>query len=106
MDFGNINLILIGIIVIIGTTIIYLIKPKTAFCSKKYFNKLESIYGNIDKKKTVKLEVLYRYVTGLEYIACHLSTSESADDLLCLALGGHREIIIKQTVKQLDTRPL
>ncbi|HBF5726199.1 TPA: hypothetical protein KOR46_003782, partial [Clostridioides difficile] len=54
MDFGNINLILIGIIVIIGTTIIYLIKPKTDFCSKKYFNKLESIYGNIDKKKTVK----------------------------------------------------
>ncbi len=34
MDFGNINLILIGIIVIIGTTIIYLIKPKTAFVVK------------------------------------------------------------------------
>ncbi|MDY7846072.1 hypothetical protein U0C57_13525 [Clostridioides difficile] len=74
MDFGNINLILIGIIVIIGTTIISLIKPKISFCSEKYFNKLESIYGNIDKKKTVKLELLYRYVTGLEYIAIGLFT--------------------------------
>lgn len=74
MDFGNINLILIGIIVIIGTTIIYLIKPKTAFCSKKYFNKLESIYGNIDRKRTVKLEVLSRYVMGLEYIVIGLFT--------------------------------
>ncbi|MDY7796505.1 hypothetical protein U0G23_18395 [Clostridioides difficile] len=74
MDFGNINLILIGIIVIIGTTIRYLIKHKVGFCNEKYFNKLESKYGNIDKKKTVKLEVLYRYVTGLEYIAIGLFT--------------------------------
>ncbi|HBH1603332.1 hypothetical protein [Clostridioides difficile] len=74
MDFGNINLILIGIIVIIGTTIIYLIKPKTAFCSKKYFNKLESIYGDIDRKRTIKLEVLYRYAISLEYIAIALFT--------------------------------
>ncbi len=86
MDFGNINLILIGIIVIIGTTIIYLIKPKTAFCSKKYFNKLESIYGNIDKKKTVKLEVLYRYVTGFEYIVIGLFTRRLDIAILAIIL--------------------
>ncbi|MCE4929301.1 hypothetical protein LW088_13980 [Clostridioides difficile] len=86
MDFGNINLILIGIIVIIGTTIIYLIKPKTAFCSKKYFNKLESIYGNIDKKKTVKLEVLYRYVTGFEYIAIGLFTKRLDITIIAIIL--------------------
>lgn len=72
MNFGNINLILIGIGIIIGTTIIHLIKPKTSFCSEKYFNKLESMYGNIDRKRTVKLEVLYRYVIGLEDIAIGL----------------------------------
>ncbi|MDN9379185.1 hypothetical protein KLL03_03930 [Clostridioides difficile] len=74
MNFGNINLIIIGVGIIILTTIISLIKPKISFCSEKYFNKLESIYGNIDKKKTVKLELLYRYVTGLEYIAIGLFT--------------------------------
>ncbi|MCC0658507.1 hypothetical protein IC175_18315 [Clostridioides sp. ES-S-0123-01] len=74
MNFWNINLILIGVGIIVLTIIISLIKPKTSFCSEKYFNKLESMYGNIDKKKTVKLEALYRYVTGLEYIAIGLFT--------------------------------
>ncbi|WP_131005310.1 hypothetical protein [Clostridioides difficile] len=86
MDFGNIYLVLIGIAVIIGTTIIYLIKPKTAFCSKKYFNKLESIYGNIDKKKTVKLEILYQYLTGLEYIAIGLFTRRLDITILAIIL--------------------
>ncbi|WP_131036182.1 hypothetical protein [Clostridioides difficile] len=86
MDFGNINLILIGIIVIIGTTIIYLIKPKIGFCNEKYFNKLESKYGNIDRKRTVKLEVLYRYVTGLEYIAIGLFTRRLDITILAIIL--------------------
>ncbi|MCC0654192.1 hypothetical protein [Clostridioides sp. ES-S-0001-03] len=72
MNFGNINLILIGVGIIVLTTIISLIKPKTSFCSEKYFNKLESMYGNIDRKRTVKLELLYRYVIGFEYIAIGL----------------------------------
>ncbi|NMS91397.1 hypothetical protein HGQ85_15865 [Clostridioides difficile] len=72
MNFGNINLIFIGLGIIVLTTIISLIKPKTSFCSEKYFNKLESMYGNIDRKRTVKLEVLYRYVIGFEYIAIGL----------------------------------
>ncbi|UDN56901.1 MULTISPECIES: hypothetical protein [unclassified Clostridioides] len=72
MNFGNINLILIGVGIIVLTTIISLIKPKTSFCSEKYFNKLESMYGNIDRKRTVKLELLYRYVIGFEYIAISL----------------------------------
>ncbi|HFH0185096.1 TPA: hypothetical protein ACGI7I_003428 [Clostridioides difficile] len=74
MKTQNIFLILIGVGIIILTTIIALIKVKIGFCSEKYFNKLKSIYGDIDKKKTVKLEVLYRYVTGLEYIAIALFT--------------------------------
>ncbi|AVD37478.1 hypothetical protein [Clostridioides difficile] len=74
MNFGNINLIIIGVGIIILTTIISLIKPKISFCSEKYFNKLESIYGNIDRKRTVKLEVLSRYVMGLEYIVIGLFT--------------------------------
>lgn len=86
MDFGNINLILIGIIVIIGTTIIYLIKPKTAFCSKKYFNKLESIYGNIDREKVVKLEIFYQYLIGLEYIAIGLFTRRLDITILAIIL--------------------
>ncbi|MCM0744964.1 hypothetical protein NB459_06435 [Clostridioides difficile] len=72
MNFENINLILIGVGIIVLTIIISLIKPKTSFCSEKYFNKLESMYGNIDRKRTVKLEVLYRYVIGFEYIAIGL----------------------------------
>lgn len=74
MDFGNLYLVLIGIAVIIVTTIRYLIKSKTNYCKKKYFNKLESIYGDIDRKRTIKLEVLYRYAISLEYIAIALFT--------------------------------
>lgn len=99
MDFGNINLILIGIIVIIGTTIIYLIKPKTA-CSKKYFNKLESIYGNIDKKKTVKLEVLYRYVTGLEYISIGLFTRRLDITIIAIILVATITVILYYLVRK------
>ncbi|MCC0640306.1 MULTISPECIES: hypothetical protein [unclassified Clostridioides] len=56
MNFWNTYLILIGIGIIILTTTIYLIKYKIVFCSEKYFNKLESMYGNIDKKRIVKNE--------------------------------------------------
>ncbi|MDI6169545.1 hypothetical protein QJK48_19500, partial [Clostridioides difficile] len=69
MDFGNLYLVLIGIAIIIVTTIRYLIKGKTNYCKKKYFNKLESIYGDIDREKVVKLEIFYQYLIGLEYIA-------------------------------------
>ncbi|NMS90530.1 hypothetical protein HGQ85_11365 [Clostridioides difficile] len=72
MSFGNINIILIGIGIIIGTTIRYFIKHKTNFCSEKYFNKLESKYGNIDRKRTIKLEIFYSYLIGFEYIAIGL----------------------------------
>ncbi|KPI51920.1 hypothetical protein KW94_11410 [Clostridioides difficile] len=72
MSFSNINLILIGIGIIIGTTIRYLIKRKTSFCSERYFNKLESKYGNIDRKKTVKLDIFYSYLISFEYITMGL----------------------------------
>ena len=100
MDFGNINLILIGIIVIIGTTIIYLIKPKTAFCSKKYFNKLESKYGNIDRKRTIKLEVLYRYVTGFEYIAIGLFTKRLDITIIAIILVATITVILYYLVRK------
>ncbi|CZR96792.1 MULTISPECIES: hypothetical protein [Clostridioides] len=72
MKIWNTYLILIGIGIIILTTIIFLVKYKIGFCSNEYLDKLELKYGNIDRKKTVKLEVLYRYVIGLEYIAIGL----------------------------------
>ncbi|HFG9628155.1 hypothetical protein [Clostridioides difficile] len=52
----------------IATTIRYLIKGKTNYCNKKYLNKLELKYGNIDKLKATKLEIFYQYLMGLEYI--------------------------------------
>lgn len=76
MNFRNIYLILMGLGIIILTTIISLIEIKIGFCNEKYFNKLESKYGNIDRKRTIKLEVLYRYVTGFEYIAIGLFTKK------------------------------
>ncbi|HBG1280054.1 TPA: hypothetical protein KR431_003911, partial [Clostridioides difficile] len=55
MNFRNIYLILMGLGIIILTTIISLIEIKIGFCNEKYFNKLESKYGNIDRKRTIKL---------------------------------------------------
>ncbi|HBH0878306.1 TPA: hypothetical protein KR676_002006 [Clostridioides difficile] len=52
----------------IAVTIRYLIKGKTNYCNKKYLNKLELKYGNIDKLKATKLEIFYQYLIGLEYI--------------------------------------
>ncbi|HBG7355591.1 TPA: hypothetical protein KRD68_002184 [Clostridioides difficile] len=52
----------------ITATIRYLIKGKTNYCNKKYLNKLELKYGNIDKLKATKLEIFYQYLMGLEYI--------------------------------------
>ncbi|MBH6866368.1 hypothetical protein I5732_04080 [Clostridioides difficile] len=100
MNFRNIYLILMGLGIIILTTIISLIKPKTAFCSKKYFNKLESIYGNIDKKKTVKLEVLYRYVTGLEYIAIGLFTRRLDITIIAIILVAIITVILYYLVRK------
>ncbi|MCC0702649.1 hypothetical protein IC213_06115 [Clostridioides sp. ES-S-0049-02] len=88
MNFGNINLILIGVGIIILTTIISLIKPKTSFCSEKYFNKLESTYGNIDRKRTVKLEILSRYVMGLEYIAIGLFTRKLDITIIAMIIAA------------------
>ncbi|NJJ37300.1 hypothetical protein GSQ52_18510 [Clostridioides difficile] len=86
MKLWNTYLILIGIGIIILTTIISLIKPKTSFCSEKYFNKLESMYRNIDRKRTVKLEVLSRYVMGLEYIVIGLFTRKLDITIIAMIL--------------------
>ncbi|HBF4859502.1 TPA: hypothetical protein KOP35_003497 [Clostridioides difficile] len=86
MDFGNLYLVLIGIAIIIVTTIRYLIKGKTNYCKKKYFNKLESIYGDIDREKVVKLEIFYQYLIGLEYIAIGLFTRRLDITILTIIL--------------------
>ncbi|HBG1591617.1 hypothetical protein KWV42_19330 [Clostridioides difficile] len=86
MDFGNLYLVLIGIAIIIVTTIRYLIKGKTNYCKKKYFNKLESIYGDIDREKVVKLEIFYQYLIGLEYIAIGLFTRRLDITILAIIL--------------------
>ncbi|HBG2756391.1 TPA: hypothetical protein KPW39_001694 [Clostridioides difficile] len=52
----------------IGTTIRYLIKRNTNYCRKKYLDKLELKYGNINRVKATKLEIFYDYLIGLEYI--------------------------------------
>ncbi|BDE77326.1 hypothetical protein C4258_16185 [Clostridioides difficile] len=57
-----------GVTFTIAITIRYLIKGKTNYCNKKYLNKLELKYGNIDKLKATKLEIFYQYLIGLEYI--------------------------------------
>ncbi|MDY7756084.1 hypothetical protein [Clostridioides difficile] len=86
MNFRNIYLILMGLGIIILTTIISLIEIKIGFCNEKYFNKLESKYGNIDRKRTIKLEVLYRYVTGFEYIAIGLFTKRLDITIIAIIL--------------------
>ncbi|MDX5616344.1 hypothetical protein [Clostridioides difficile] len=86
MDFGNIYLVLIGIAVIIVTTIRYLIKGKTNICKKKYLDKLELKYGNIDREKVVKLEIFYQYLIGLEYIAIGLFTRRLDITILAIIL--------------------
>ncbi|MGO1043622.1 hypothetical protein ACTPEO_12865 [Clostridioides difficile] len=68
MNTWNVFLILTGIGNIIGTTIRYLIKHKANYCNKKYLDKLELKYGNIDREKVFKLEIFYHYLIGLEYI--------------------------------------
>lgn len=100
MNFGNINLIIIGVVVIIGTTIIHLIKPKTSFCSERYFNKLESAYGNIDRRRTVKLEVLYRYVIGLEYIAIGLFTRRLDITIVTIILVGIITVVFYYLIRK------
>ncbi|MGX9756514.1 hypothetical protein ACWYRQ_09555 [Clostridioides difficile] len=100
MNFGNINLIIMGAVVIIGTTIIHLIKPKTSFCNEKYFNKLESAYGNIDRRRAVKLEVLYRYVIGLEYIAIGLFTRRLDITILVIILVGIITVIFYYLIRK------
>ena len=88
MNFGNINLIFIGIGIIILTTIIALIKHKIGFCSDEYLDKLELKYGNIDRKRTVKLEVLYRYAISLEYIAIGLFTRRLDITIIAMILAA------------------
>ncbi|WP_131039832.1 hypothetical protein [Clostridioides difficile] len=100
MNFRNIYLILMGLGIIILTTIISLIEIKIGFCNEKYFNKLESIYGNIDKKKTVKLEVLYRYVTGLEYIAIGLFTRRLDITIIAIILVATITVILYYLVRK------
>ncbi|HBE9435088.1 Uncharacterised protein [Clostridioides difficile] len=86
MDFGNLYLVLIGIGVIIGTTIRYLIKRKTNYCKKKYLDKLELKYGNIDREKVVKLEIFYQYLIGIEDIAIGLLIKNSNTAIISIIL--------------------
>ncbi|MCC0650830.1 hypothetical protein [Clostridioides sp. ZZV15-6598] len=86
MDFGNLYLVLIGIAVIIVTTIRYLIKRKANYCKKKYLDKLELKYGNIDRGKVVKLEIFYQYLIGLEYIIISLLIKNSDTAMTALIL--------------------
>ncbi|MCC0659018.1 MULTISPECIES: hypothetical protein [unclassified Clostridioides] len=68
MDFWNNTLLSMGVIFTIGTTIRYLIKGKDNYCKKKYLDKLELKYGNIDREKAIKLELFFNYLISLEYI--------------------------------------
>lgn len=68
MDFWNNTLLNMGVIFTIGTTIRYLVKGKANYCKKKYLDKLELKYGNIDREKTIKLELFFNYLISLEYI--------------------------------------
>ncbi|HGM3509311.1 TPA: hypothetical protein ACKOR7_003924 [Clostridioides difficile] len=86
MNYWNTLLILIGTENIICTTIRYLIKHKTNFCSEKYFNKLESRYENIARKRTVKLEILYHYLIDLEYIIMGLLIKSSDAVMIAVIL--------------------
>lgn len=86
MNSWNILLILIAIGNIVGTTIRYLIKHKTNYCSEKYLNKLELKYGNIDREKTMKLEIFYHYLIGLEYIMMGLLIKSSYIAMIAMIL--------------------
>ncbi|HEB5000095.1 TPA: hypothetical protein R0E49_000605 [Clostridioides difficile] len=100
MKIQNIYLILMGVGIIILTTIISLIKVKIGFCSEKYFNKLKSIYGDIDRKRTIKLEVLYRYVTGFEYIAIGLFTKRLDITIIAIILVATITLILYYLVRK------
>ncbi|MCC0641969.1 MULTISPECIES: hypothetical protein [unclassified Clostridioides] len=88
MKTQNIYLMFLGIGIIIATTIISLIKVKIGFYSEKYFNKLELIYGDIDRKRSIKLEVLYRYAISLEYIAIGLFTRRLDITIIAMILAA------------------
>ncbi|MFL8672387.1 hypothetical protein [Clostridioides sp. GD02404] len=68
MNSWNIIFLSYGVTFTIVVTVGYLIKGKTNYCKKKYLNKLELKYGNIDREKATKLEILFQYLIGLEYI--------------------------------------
>ncbi|NJI81718.1 hypothetical protein GSQ54_14915 [Clostridioides difficile] len=68
MNSWNVIFLSYGVTFTIVVTIRYLIKGKTNYCKKKYLNKLELKYGNIDREKATKLEIFFQYLIGLEYI--------------------------------------
>ncbi|MCC0700945.1 hypothetical protein KGF42_16445 [Clostridioides sp. ZZV15-6383] len=68
MNSWSIIFLSYGITFTIGIAIRYLIKRKANYCNKKYLDKLELKYGNIDREKAVKLEIFYDCLIGLEYI--------------------------------------
>ncbi|MGO0900832.1 hypothetical protein ACYZFO_00285 [Clostridioides difficile] len=68
MNSWNIIFLSYGVTFTIVVTVGYLIKGKTNYCKKKYLNKLELKYGNIDRKKATKLEIFFQYLIGFEYI--------------------------------------
>ncbi|MCC0636645.1 MULTISPECIES: hypothetical protein [unclassified Clostridioides] len=74
MNSWNIIFLSYGVTFTIVVTVGYLIKGKTNYCKKKYLDKLELKYGNIDREKATKLEIFYHYLIGLEYIIMGLLT--------------------------------
>ncbi|MCC0640205.1 MULTISPECIES: hypothetical protein [unclassified Clostridioides] len=68
MNSWNIIFLSYGVTFTIVVTVGYLIKGKTNYCKKKYLDKLELKYRNIDREKATKLEIFYHYLIGLEYI--------------------------------------
>ncbi|KPI50858.1 hypothetical protein KW94_13215 [Clostridioides difficile] len=68
MNSWNIIFLSYGVTFTIVVTVGYLIKGKTNYCKKKYLNKLELKYWNIDREKATKLEIFFQYLIGLEYI--------------------------------------
>ncbi|CZR97805.1 MULTISPECIES: hypothetical protein [Clostridioides] len=68
MNSWNIIFLSYGVTFTIVVTVGYLIKGKTNYCKKKYLNKLELKYGNIDREKATKPEIFFQYLIGLEYI--------------------------------------
>ncbi|MGO0882612.1 hypothetical protein ACTPDI_07465 [Clostridioides difficile] len=100
MDFGNNILLSMGIIFTIGNTIRYLIKGKANYCKKKYLDKLELKYGNIDREKAIKLELFFNYLISLEYIIMGLLIKKFDTTIISIILVSIVTIISYYLVRK------